>query len=95
MFVSIDGDNKKHNVKIFTLSTCGWCRKTKKLLKDMNIAFEYVDVDMLSGKEKRETLKEMKQYNPKRSFPMIIIDGNVVVGYHPDDILKLLQEGEE
>ena len=86
----IPGDNKEHDIKLFTLSTCGWCRRTKKLLREFGVEFHYVDVDVLSGKNKREALLELKKYNPKRSFPTLIIDENVIIGYQYDEIIKYL-----
>ena len=34
------------NVFMYTLSTCPWCRKTKKYFTDHNIPFKYVDYDL-------------------------------------------------
>ena len=33
-------------VSMYTLSTCPWCRKTKKFFKDKNIQFEFIDYDL-------------------------------------------------
>jgi len=28
--VKVEGEKKEHNVFLYTLSTCGWCKKTKE-----------------------------------------------------------------
>ena len=43
----VDGKNAG-NVLLFALSTCGWCGKTKELLKELGIAFDFVYVDLSS-----------------------------------------------
>ena len=77
-------------VKIFTLSTCSHCRATKKFLHDNGVAFDYVDVDLLQGDERQIILKEVKQYNPQRSFPTIIIGDNIIIGFKENDIKEAL-----
>ena len=34
-------------VKLYTLSTCGHCTATKRLLDDCSVAYEFTDVDLL------------------------------------------------
>ncbi|MBD3172715.1 glutaredoxin family protein, partial [Candidatus Bathyarchaeota archaeon] len=41
----VEGSNKEHKVFLYTLSTCGWCKKTKELLKEKDIAYEFIDLD--------------------------------------------------
>ncbi|MDT8272210.1 MAG: glutaredoxin family protein [Desulfomonilia bacterium] len=78
-------------VKIFTLSTCSHCRATKELLNEYNVAYDYVDVDLLDIPEKRRVLEEVAQFNPRRTFPTIIIDGAIIiVGYREDEIKEAL-----
>ena len=33
-------------VTMYTLSTCPWCRKTKKFFTEHNIPFEFTDYDL-------------------------------------------------
>jgi glutaredoxin len=77
-------------VKVYTLSTCGHCRATKKLLGDCGIQFEFTDVDLLTGEERRAILEEIKRFNPNCSFPTIIIGGKVIVGHKEDEIRSAL-----
>ncbi len=82
------------NVKVYALSTCGWCHKTLKWMEDNNVACDTVYVDKAEGSMKDEIMSEVRQFNPSRSFPTVVIDGGrkVVVGFKPDvfeeEILK-------
>jgi glutaredoxin-like protein NrdH len=77
-------------VKVYTLSTCGHCKATKKFLGECGIQFEFTDVDLLTGEERRAILEEVKRFNPKCSFPTVIIGDKVVVGYKEDEIRSAL-----
>jgi len=74
------------NVKVYALSTCGWCHKTLKWMEDNAVACDTVYVDKLEGPKKEEIMGEVKKYNPNRSFPTVVIDGGriVIVGFKPE-----------
>jgi len=77
-------------VKIFSLSTCSHCKSAKKLLSDCTIKYEFVDVDLLEGEERKAILEDVKKFNPKCSFPTVIIGDTVIVGYKEDKIKEAL-----
>jgi glutaredoxin len=78
-------------VILFALSTCGWCAKTRKLLEDMGVAYDYEYVDLLNGEEKDKVMQEMGKWNPQYSFPtMVIKEKQCIVGFKEDDIRKTL-----
>ncbi len=76
--------------KIYSLSTCSHCKSTKKLLSECAIKYEFVDVDLLEGDERKAILEDIKKLNPKCSFPTIIIGETVIVGYKEDEIKEAL-----
>ena len=78
------------NVKIYSLSTCSHCKSTKRLLSDCTIKYEFVDVDLLEGEERKAILEDVKKFNPKCSFPTIIIGEKVIVGFKEDEIKEAL-----
>jgi glutaredoxin len=83
--VKVEGEKKDHRVFIYALSTCGWCKMTKKFMGDSGIAYEYVDVDKASSEEKREIGDTLKERNIPLGFPITIINHDVVItGYKPD-----------
>ena len=57
------------NVKMFTLSTCIHCKRTKEFLTNNNINFEFIDVDQIEGDEKKKALEEMDKIVSKRLYP--------------------------
>ena len=77
-------------VKIFSLSTCSHCKSTKKFLSDCTVKYDFVDVDLLEGDERKAILEDVKKFNPKCSFPTVIIGETVIVGYKEEKIKEAL-----
>jgi glutaredoxin len=77
-------------VKIYSLSTCSHCKATKKFLDDCTVQYDFVDVDLTKGDERKAILEDVKKFNPKCSFPTIIIGEKVIVGYKEDKIKEAL-----
>ncbi len=78
-------------VKLYALSTCGHCKRTKELLQSKGVDYDVTDVDQLEGQERQEAIEEVKQYNPSLSFPTLVIGEKCVVGYKKDEIEEALQ----
>ncbi len=79
---------------MYALSTCGWCKKTKALLRERNVDFEFVDVDLLSGEERDRVRDEMAKVNPRKSFPTLVVGDDVIVGYDRARILEAVGDGQ-
>jgi glutaredoxin-like protein NrdH len=77
-------------VKIYSLSTCSHCKSAKKFLGECTVKYEFVDVDLLQGDERKAILEDVRKYNPKCSFPTIIIGETVVIGFKEDEIREAL-----
>ncbi|MBW1693029.1 MAG: glutaredoxin family protein [Deltaproteobacteria bacterium] len=77
-------------IKIYSLSTCSHCKSTKKFLDDCTVMYDVVDVDLLEGEERKAILEDVKKFNPKCSFPTIIIGKKVIVGYREEEIKEAL-----
>ena len=77
-------------VKIYSLSTCSHCKSTKKFLSDCTVLYDFVDVDLLEGEERKAILEDVKKFNPKCSFPTIIIGETVIVGFKENEIREAL-----
>jgi glutaredoxin-like protein NrdH len=87
----VDGDKKEHKVFLYTLSTCGWCKKTKELLREKGIAYEYLDVDVLKAEERKAAIEDLQKRNAPLGFPIIIIDDKQLIsGYQLEKILGAL-----
>lgn len=94
--MSIEHVNGRNAGKImlYALSTCGWCRKTRALLESAGVAYDFVYVDLLQGKEKEDTLNMVKKWNPTASFPTLVINEIGIIGYDEDSIKKELKKYE-
>ncbi len=77
-------------VTLYTLSTCSHCKSTKRLLAECTIEYDFVDVDLLEGEERKAILEDIKKVNPRCSFPTLIIGDKVVVGYKEKEIKEAL-----
>jgi glutaredoxin-like protein NrdH len=78
------------DVKIYTLSTCSHCKATKQFLNECEIKYDFTDVDILQGEERKAVLDDIRKINPKCSFPTIIIGDKVIVGFKEDEIREAL-----
>ncbi len=88
-FTHVDGATPAHLV-LYTLSTCGWCKKTKALLSELGIGYDYLDVDLLSNEESGEATEEIKKWNPACSFPTIVVnDADCITGFQEDKIRSI------
>ena len=56
-FSKVLGKKNNHKVILYALSTCVWCKLTKQFLKDNDIEYEYVDVDLLDDEDRRKLMK--------------------------------------
>ncbi len=81
----------KGKIMLFALSTCVWCKRTKQFLNNLGVEYDYIFVDMLVGAEKEGTMKEMEKWNPRCSFPTLVInDEKCIVGFKEDEIREAL-----
>jgi glutaredoxin len=69
-------------VSMYTLSTCPWCRKTKKFFTEHNIPFDFIDYD-LAGEETQERIMKELDANGANGFPFVKIGNDVILGYNP------------
>ena len=73
---NVSGVHDEHQVTLYALSTCIWCRKTRQFLEDEEVAFNFVYVDLLEGDEREEVKDQIREWNSRVSFPTIVIDNN-------------------
>jgi glutaredoxin-like protein NrdH len=78
------------DVKVYSLSTCSHCKSAKKFLGECTIKYEFVDVDLLEGDERKAIIEDVKKFNPRCSFPTVIIGDKVIVGYKEQEIKEAL-----
>lgn len=90
-FYKVLGNKKQHKVVLYTLSTCAWCKMTKQFLKDNDIEYEYVDIDLCEEEDKQKIRDHIRSKGGSLSYPTVIIDDNVLVtGFRKDQLKEIL-----
>ena len=88
--VHVPGKKSGH-IMLYALSTCGWCQKTKKLLDEIGVEYDYEYVDHLGGNEKEKAMQEVTNWNPRCTFPTLVVnDEKCIVGYKEHEIREAL-----
>jgi glutaredoxin len=77
-------------VKLYALSTCPYCRMTKKYLEDHGTKYDLVEVDKLEGEERQKAVDEVKRISGGSSFPVLLVDDKHVTGFNKSGIADLL-----
>lgn len=78
-------------VKLYALSNCPWCKKARQFFTNKQVPFECIEVDLLEGDERDKTVEEIRKLVGDAVFPVIIIGGEVILGYKPDDFAEALE----
>jgi glutaredoxin-like protein NrdH len=86
--VKVSGKNSKHKVLLYALSTCAWCKKTKKFLNENDIEYEYVDVDLTNDQDHEKIREDLINRGSEPSYPTIIVDNKTVITGFRVDLLK-------
>ncbi len=84
----VSGKNSKHKVMVYALSTCVLCKMTKQFLKDSDIEYEYVDVDLCTEEEKEKIRSDIQNKGGALSYPTTIIDDKKLIMGFRKDLLK-------
>jgi len=82
------GGKDKGKIMLYALSTCVWCKKTKRFLNDHGVAYDYLDVDLLEEEEKEKIKQEITRWNPRCSFPTIVIDNSTCIAGYDEQKMK-------
>ena len=76
--------------KVYALSTCPYCKRTKRFLDEHKIAYDCTDVDLLDDKKQDEVMEEVEKLTGKRAFPVVIIGKEIIVGHDGQKLKKAL-----
>lgn len=83
-------------VKLYALSTCPYCRMTRKYLDGTGIDYDLTEVDLLEGdasdptSEKGKAVQEVVELSGGKSFPVVVIGDEVIVGFNKKRMKELL-----
>jgi ferredoxin-thioredoxin reductase catalytic subunit/glutaredoxin len=77
-------------ITLYSLTTCGFCQAIKKMFDDLDLSFRCIQADELSDEERSKVIKELREVNPKCSFPTVVVDDEVIVGYKVQEIKEVI-----
>lgn len=77
-------------IKVYALSTCPYCKRTKRFLDEHKVPYEHTDVDLLDDDEQEVVLSEIERLTGKRAFPVVLIEADVIVGHDEERLRKAL-----
>jgi glutaredoxin-like YruB-family protein len=72
-------------IKVYSTPTCPYCVTLKNFLKEKGFEFEDIDVS-----QSQELLNEMVEKSGQMGVPVVDINGQIVVGFDREKIVKLL-----
>ncbi len=90
-FLEENGKDSGHTVKVYALSTCGFCKRALQFLRDNGITFKFVYVDLLGQDLKDKVKRELvEKYGERLAFPFVVLDEDkenqrVIVGFLEDE----------
>jgi glutaredoxin-like protein NrdH len=87
-FSKVQGKQNKHKIVLYALSTCVWCKMTKQFLKDNEVEFEFIDVDLCQEEDKQKIRQHIQSKGGPLSYPTTIVDDNVLITGFRKDLLK-------
>ncbi len=90
--IKVSGSNNKHQVLVYAISTCGWCKRAKKFLKDNDVQYEYVDIDLINNEDKEKIKQDITNRGGPLAYPTLIIDSKILLTGAPQDKLKEILE---
>ncbi len=77
--------------KVYALSTCPYCKRTKRFLDQHKIEYDHVDVDLLDDAKQDKVIEEIEKMTGKRAFPVVIIGTEIIVGHDEEKLKKALR----
>lgn len=91
--VKVTGKKNRNKVFLYTLSTCAWCNLTKNFLKENEVEYEYVDVDLCNEDELEKIRRDIMKRAGNIVYPTIIVDDKTCIsGFDKakiKDVLKI------
>lgn len=90
-FSKVSGQKRQHKVILYALSTCAWCKMTKQFLKDNDVEYEYIDVDLCQEEDKQKIRDHIQSKGGPLSYPTAIIDDSMLItGFRKDKMKEAL-----
>ena len=90
--VKVSGENDKHMVLMYAISTCGWCKRAKRFLEVNKVRYEYVDVDLCNSQDREMIREDIVRRGGDIVYPTLIVDNELLItGYREDKMREVLE----
>ena len=74
-FVEMDGEDSGHDITVYTLSTCAFCKKALNFLRRENVKFRYIHLDTIPVERKQEVKQFLRErFEDIPIFPVMVVD---------------------
>ena len=80
------------NITVYALSTCPYCKKAIRFLKDENAEFEVIFLDKLDEETRKNIMEEMTRFSKIFAVPLIVKGKRYVIGFDENAITDLLKK---
>jgi glutaredoxin 3 len=73
------------NIKVYTNSSCPYCIKLKKFLKDNGVKFKEINISVYP-----EAAKELKDITGQTGVPVVLFGSQKIIGFDENRLKKVL-----
>jgi glutaredoxin len=77
--------------KVYALSTCPYCKRTRRFLDNHKIAYECIEVDLLDDDKQDKVMDEIEKLTGKRAFPVVVVGKEIIVGHDEVKLKKVFK----
>ncbi|MFP4206246.1 MAG: glutaredoxin family protein [Spirochaetaceae bacterium] len=86
------GSVETHDLTMYALSTCAFCKRAIKFLEDHDVKFRYIYLDTINPMVKGTVKSELKsRYDVLPVFPVLVIDEReAITGFVEDKWKQIL-----
>ena len=86
-YTEVNGSKNEHDLTMYALSTCGFCKSAIAFLKEKDVSFRYVYIDKLSADVKADTKEKLtERFNKRMLFPFLVVDAEKALPGFDEDI---------
>lgn len=89
---NIETDASGKKVTIYALSTCPWCKKTRKFFTEKGATIDYIEYDKADEETRKHIEEDCRSFMDELGFPVVKIDEEAVVGYNTKKYSDLLNK---
>jgi len=82
-YTRVEGENKKHTIIVYALSTCGFCKRSLAFLDANKMEYSYIYMDKIPLETKNEAKRILKErFHQDIAFPFAVVDDkDTLVGF--------------